>query len=235
MLLEVNEISVFYDVAQVLWDVSFEVNEGEIIAIVGSNGAGKTTTLKTIIGLLRPASGSIKFLDQRIDNLPTMRLAEMGLVLVPEGRGLFPYMTVLKNLLLGAYNRRAWNQRKKTLGQVFHLFPVLEERRDQLAGTLSGGEQQMLAIARALMSMPRLLMLDEPSLGLAPKLVLKIFEIIKEFNKLGITVLVVEQNIYQVLTIANRGYIMETGRITLEGSGQDLLDNETVKKAYLGV
>jgi len=234
-MLEVDKINVFYGDLQALWDVSFEVHEGEKVVIVGANGAGKTTTLRTISGLLRPRSGEIRFLGQRIDRLPPHKIVELGIAHVPEGRRLFPRMTVLENLEMGAYIKRAREKFEDTLEWVFSIFPRLKERKDQIAGTMSGGERQMLAIARGLMSRPKLLMLDEPSLGLAPKLVLKVFEVIQRISDEGVTILLVEQNVRHALELADRGYVLETGRITLSGAGEELLENEHVKKAYLGM
>ncbi|HID86377.1 MAG TPA: ABC transporter ATP-binding protein [Anaerolineae bacterium] len=234
-MLEVNGINVFYGDIQALWDVSFEVEEGELVVVVGSNGAGKTTTLKTISGLLHPDGGSIAFLGQRIDRASPHHIVELGIAHIPEGRRLFPFMTVLENLEMGAYTRRARAKRRESLGWVFQLFPILEERRDQLAGTLSGGEQQMLAIGRGLMSRPQLLMLDEPSLGLAPRLVLDVFNTVKQINEEGVTVVLVEQNVHHALELADRAYVLENGRITLQGTGRDLLENDYVKEAYLGM
>jgi branched-chain amino acid transport system ATP-binding protein len=219
----------------VLWDVTFNVKEGEIVATVGSNGAGKSTTLKTISGLLRPSSGSIEFKGERLDRTRPHVIVEKEIAQVPEGRRLFPFSTVLANLEIGAYTRRAREKIDESLEFVFELFPVLKERRKQLAGTLSGGEQQMLAIARALMSRPSLLMLDEPSLGLAPIIVNKVLEVLKELNDRGVTILLVEQNISSALNLCHRGYVLENGRIVLEGPGQALLNNPHVKEAYLGV
>ena len=234
-MLEVQNINVCYGFVQVLWDISFRVEEGEIVAIVGSNGAGKSTTLKTISGLLRPTSGSIAFKGERLDQTPAHLVVEKEVAHIPEGRRLFPFSTVLTNLELGAFTKRARNETADNIEYVFELFPVLRERQNQLAGTLSGGEQQMLAIARGLMSRPSLLMLDEPSLGLAPKLVLKTLEILQELNKRGVTILLVEQNVHSSLNLCSRGYVLENGRIVIEGSGQELLDNPHVKAAYLGV
>lgn len=232
-MLTVDKINVFYGDLQAIRDVSFEVETGEKTVIVGSNGAGKTTTLKTVSSILHPRSGSIEFLGKRIDQLPPHKIIELGISHVPEGRGLFPRMTVTENLEMGAYTRR--ESKNKMLEQVFQLFPVLKERRNQLAGTMSGGERQMLAIARGLMSKPKLLMLDEPSLGLAPMLVLSIFDMIETINKEGVTILLVEQNVRHALEMADRGYVLETGRITMKGTGKELIDNEYVKKAYLGM
>jgi len=234
-LLTVDKINVFYGDAQALWNVGFKVDKGEIVTIVGSNGAGKTTTLKAISGLLHPNSGVINFLGSRIDNLLPHHIIDLGIAQIPEGRRLFPYMNVLENLEMGAYTRRAREKKKDTLEWVYQLFPILKERKNQLAGTLSGGEQQMLAIGRGLMSRPQLLMLDEPSLGLAPKLVLTVFETVKKINEEGVTVLLVEQNVRHALELANRGYTLETGRIVLEGEGKKLIANEHIKKTYLGL
>lgn len=235
VLLKVSKINVFYGDLQALWNVSFEVKEREKVVIVGTNGAGKTTTLKTISGLLRPKSGYIEFLGERIDRLPPYKIVELGLVQVPEGRRLFPELTVLENLELGAYVKKAREKKDDTLEWVFSIFPILKERKRQIAGTMSGGERQMLAIARGLMSRPKLLMLDEPSLGLAPKLVLKTFEIIEKISEEGVTILLVEQNVRHALEMADKAYVLETGRITLSGSAEKLMENEYVRKAYLGI
>lgn len=234
-MLEVQNIDVFYGDLQVLWDVSFEVEEGEIVALVGANGAGKSTTLKTLSGLLNPGNGSIRFLDQRLDKIPANKIIEHGVVHVPEGRRLFPEMTVRENLIMGSLAPQAKLKREETMEWVFGLFPRLREREKQLAGTLSGGEQQMLAVGRGLMALPKLIMFDEPSLGLAPILVAEIFNIIKRINKEGVTVLVTEQNTKQTLEISDRGYVLENGRVVLIGTGQELLNNEHVKEAYLGI
>jgi branched-chain amino acid transport system ATP-binding protein len=234
-MLEVCRVNVYYGNLQALWDVSFKVDEGKITIIVGSNGAGKTTILKTISGILRPKSGIINFLGKRIDEAPPHQIVDLGIAHVQEGRRLFPYMTVLENLEIGAYTRKARERKDETLNWVFQIFPILKERMNQLAGTLSGGEQQMLAIGRGLMSKPKLLMMDEPSLGLAPKIVLKVFEMIKKINEEGITILLVEQNVRRALELADEAYVLETGRITLKGKGKELLDSDYVKKAYLGL
>lgn len=218
-----------------LWDISFEARSKEITCVIGPNGAGKTTLLKTIAGLLRPYRGTIRFLGKNIEGLPAHKIVELGIALVPQGRELFPYMTVLENLKLGAYLKRAKEYEKDSLELVFQLFPVLKERKNQIAATLSGGEQQMLAIARALMSRPKLLMLDEPSMGLAPKVVQKVYEVIYDLNKQGMTILLVEQNIYQALQLSNKAYVIENGRILMSGEGKDLLGNEYIKKAYLSL
>ncbi|MEM2841639.1 MAG: ABC transporter ATP-binding protein [Candidatus Bathyarchaeia archaeon] len=235
LLLRISNLNVYYGDLQALFDLSLEVNEGEIVSIVGSNGAGKTTTLKTISGLIQPRSGMIEFMGERIDGLPPHQIVENGISQIPEGRRIFPYMSALENLLLGAFTRRAREKRLETLKWVYGIFPVLKEREGQLAGTLSGGEQQMLAIGRGLMSRPKLLMLDEPSLGLAPMIVRKIFEIIEQLKKEGITILLVEQNVQRALTLADRGYVLESGRIELKGEGKELLQNPHIKKAYLGL
>jgi len=234
-MFEVNKINVSYGKVQALWDVSISVNKGEIFALVGSNGAGKTTVLKTISGLLHPKSGEIKFSNKEITHLPAHKRVELGIVLVPEGRQVFSYMTVLENLLLGAYTRRAWERKEKNLKWVFKLFPRLKERKNQFAGTLSGGEQQMLAIGRGLMAQPTLLLLDEPSLGLAPNLVTKVYEAVEEINKSGITILLVEQNVFLSLEIAHRAAILENGRIAVIGDAHKLLDNEYIRETYMGL
>lgn len=234
-LLKIVNINAYYASVQVLRDVSFEVQEGEIVSVVGGNGAGKTTTLKTVSGLIPPKAGTIHFLGSRIDRLPPHKIVEKGVIQIPEGRKLFSPLTVLENLKMGAYLPSTRKERGKSLQKVFQIFPILEERTIQLAGTLSGGEQQMLAIGRGLMSMPKLLMLDEPSLGLAPLMVKEIFRVIKEINNQKTTVLLVEQNIKQSLALATRGYVLENGRVVLEGKSEDLLDNAHTKKAYLGM
>ena len=236
-MLDIKDLSVYYDKVQVLWDVSFGIEEGEVVTLLGSNGAGKSTTVKTIQGLLKSKTGSIRFEDKHIEGLPAYKVVNEGIALVPEGREIFPKMSVLENLVLGAYvpRARAKDLREQNLEWVLKLFPKLEERKKQLAGTMSGGEQQMLAIARALMSKPKLLMLDEPSLGLAPVIVLQVFDIIKKLNEEGVTILLVEQNIHHALEISDRAYVLEKGRIILQGKGLELLDDEYVKNAYLGI
>ena len=233
-LLEVKNLEVSYGEVQVLWGASFAVAEGSLTALIGSNGAGKTTTLKTILGLQRPKGGEILFHAQRIDGLASQQIVERGLALILEGGRPFPEMTVRENLEMGAYVRRTRGGVGETITRVFDLFPVLRDRQNQLAGTLSGGERQMLAISRAVLSSPRLLMLDEPSLGLAPKVVETTFRVIQELNQKGITILLVEQNIQHTLQIAHHSYVMETGRITLDG-GPELREQEHIKQAYLGV
>jgi len=234
-LLRVDEINVQYGDVQVLHEVTLGVSQQEIVTIVGANGAGKTTSLKTIAGILRPTSGEIHFLGERIDHLYPHQIVEKGLVRIPEGRKIFPSLSVLENLELGSYLPRPKAKRSESLENVFSLFSVLKERSQQLAGTLSGGEQQMLAIGRGLMSLPRLLMLDEPSLGLAPVLVREIFSTIRDINQHGTTILLVEQNVFNALDMAHEGYVLENGRIVLKGKSQDLLGNEHIKEAYLGV
>jgi branched-chain amino acid transport system ATP-binding protein len=232
VLLDVSEIQVRYGAIAALKGISFTVNEGEIVALLGANGAGKTTTQKTISGMLRPTLGSITYDGKRIDGIPAHELIRLGICHVPEGRHVFPRMTVHENLEMGAFRFKSVDQ--ADLDRVFELFPRLKERIKQQAGTLSGGEQQMLAIGRALMGKPHLLLLDEPSMGLAPLIVAQIFEIIREINDSGVTVLVVEQNAAQALALANRGYVMETGEIVLEGTGRELLADDRVRAAYLG-
>jgi len=234
-LLEVRDINVFYGDLQVIWGVSFNVRQGEIVCLIGANGAGKSTILKTISGLLRPTPGEILFEDERIDQLRPYKLIELGIVHVPEGRRLFTEMTVEENLDMGSLKGESRQRREQSKDMVFELFPRLRERRRQIAGTLSGGEQQMLAIGRGLMARPRLMMFDEPSLGLAPILVKEIFNVINRIRDEGTTVLIVEQNVKQTLSISDRAYVLENGRIVLEGTGQEMLGNAHVKTAYLGV
>jgi branched-chain amino acid transport system ATP-binding protein len=234
-MLSIHHIDVFYGDVQVLWGVSLKVESRELAALVGANGAGKSTTLNTISAVLRPSSGSIEFDGERIDHAPASRVVQVGISQVPEGRRLFPEMSVLENLEVGSYLAEAKKRRKETLDWVFSIFPVLQERRGQLAGTLSGGEQQMVAVGRGMMARPKLLMLDEPSLGLAPLLVREVFKVIERVNSEGVTILLVEQNVKHTLSVATRAYVLENGRIVMEGKGKDLLDNEHVKKAYLGI
>jgi branched-chain amino acid transport system ATP-binding protein len=233
-LLEIRDADQYYDDLQVLHGVSLTVGEGEIVALVGPNAAGKTTTLNMISGILKPKRGQISFQGHRVDPLPAHAIVELGIVQIPEGRGLFPFMTVEENLELGSYGREARRRKAETLEHVFEMLPVLKERRNQMAGSLSGGEQQMLAIGRGLMARPKLLMLDEPSLGLAPLLVQKCFEIVKELHARGTTVLLVEQNVHHALSLADRGYVLESGRIVMSGKGTDLLADPNLRRAYLG-
>ena len=232
-LLKVENINVYYGAIHAIKDVSFEVNEGEIVTLIGANGAGKSTTLQTISGLLRSRTGSITFQDKNISTIPADKLVAQGLAQVPEGRRVFLQMTVEENLEMGAYTRPV-SEVAPHLERVYELFPRMKERRRQIAGTLSGGEQQMLAMGRALMSSPKLMMLDEPSMGLAPILVEQIFEIIQTLHKNGTTILLVEQNAQMALSVADRGYVLETGRIVTTGAGYDLLSDKAVKAAYLG-
>ncbi len=234
-MLELTEINIFYDDFHALWDASLYVDEGQIVAMVGPNGAGKTTLMHAVSGLIHASSGSVEFLGKRIDRMTPPEILELGLSQVPEERHLFPDMTIRENLELGAYVRRSRGKREETLKKVISIFPLLKARRKQLARTLSGGEQQMLAIARALMSRPIFLILDEPSLGLAPLMVNNLFEVVETVNREGVTLLLVEQNVRQALALAHKGYVLENGRIVLEDEGMRLLENEQVKKAYLGM
>jgi len=234
-MLEVNNINTFYGKIQVLWDVSIKVNEAEIVALVGANGAGKSTLLHTISGLIHPTSGTITYLGQRIDGLSSHTIVELGISHIPEGRRLFTEMSVRENLEMGAYSSRAWKQKEETLEQVYQVFPRLKERVGQLAGTLSGGEQQMVAMGRGLMSRPKLLIFDEPSNGLAPTLVLEVFQVIESLRDQGLTILLIEQNVRRTLEIADRAYVLENGRVVLEGSCGECLESEYVRKAYLGL
>ena len=233
-MLKLDKVDVFYKELQALWGVSLSVNEGEIVALVGPNGAGKTTILRIISGLLKPAAGELTFLGQPLSRTPPHRIVELGISQVPESGKIFTGMSVLENLELGAFVQRARKQRKESLQRVYEMFPRLAERRDQQAGTLSGGERQMLAIGRALMSEPKLLMLDEPSFGLAPILVEQMFEMIARINQQGVTILLVEQNVQAALELAHRAYLLENGRIVGQGNGQELLSFESVRSAYLG-
>jgi len=234
-MLEVCNVDTFYDKMQALWDVSLRIDEAEIVALVGANGAGKTTLLNTISGLLCPASGSVVFLGQRIEGLTPHSIVELGISHVPEGRRLFTDMSVRENLEIGAYPKHAWKQKEETLKQVYQLFPILKERAGQLARTLSGGEQQMLAMGRGLMSRPRLCIFDEPSYGLAPKFVVEVFQIIKSLREQGITILLIEQNVRNTLEIADRACVLENGRMVLEGACDKLLQSDHIRKAYLGL
>jgi branched-chain amino acid transport system ATP-binding protein len=234
-MLRVEKLEVAYGKIQALWGVGFDVRDGEIVALVGANGAGKTTTLKTVSGLLHPKAGSIWLDGERVDCRPPEEIAELRVAHVPEGRKLFPEMTVLENLLMGGYPRPARRQRAQRLEQVYAIFPRLRERQHQLAGTLSGGEQQMVAIGRGLMADPKLMMLDEPSLGLAPIMVAEMFRVIGDINRTGVTVLLVEQNTEHALALAHRAFVLESGRVVLAGTGTELLANEQVRQAYLGL
>ena len=234
-MLKVSGIDVFYGDLQVLWDVSFEVREKEILVLVGANGAGKSTTLKTISGLLKPRKGSIEFDGVRLDQLSPDRVIGQGVVHVPEARRLFREMSVEENLIMGSLSPKAKKKRYETMDWVYQLFPRMKERRKQPAGTLSGGEQQMCAIGRGLMALPKIMMFDEPSLGLSPILVQEVFEIAKRINKEGVTVMLVEQNVRQTLAMCDRAYVLENGRVVLQGTGQELSNDHHVKEAYLGI
>jgi branched-chain amino acid transport system ATP-binding protein len=233
-LLVVKDLKVSYGGIEALKGISFQVEEGEIVTLIGANGAGKSTTLRTIAGLVPAVSGSIEYMGQPILGVDTQKIVERGIVMVPEGRRVFPNLTVLENLRIGAYLRSDEDGIQKDIDYVYSLFPRLKERHWQMAGTLSGGEQQMLAVGRALMAKPKLIMMDEPSLGLAPLVVKSIFEIIGRINEAGVTVLLIEQNANAALRIANRGYVLQTGHVTLTGTGAQLLNDENVKQAYLG-
>ncbi|RHP48361.1 MULTISPECIES: ABC transporter ATP-binding protein [unclassified Clostridium] len=232
-ILEVKDLEVYYGVIQAIKGISFEVNQGEIIALIGANGAGKTTTLQTITGLIPSKAGTITYEGQDITKIPGYKLVGMGIAHVPEGRRVFAELSVLQNLKLGAYTRNDKNEMEETLKMIYERFPRLEERKNQMAGTLSGGEQQMLAMGRALMSHPKLIVMDEPSMGLSPLYVNEIFDIIQKINADGVTVLLVEQNAKKALSIANRAYVLETGKIALSGDAKDLMNDDSVKKAYL--
>jgi branched-chain amino acid transport system ATP-binding protein len=234
-MLKVSGIDVFYGDLHVLWDVSFEVREREILVLVGANGAGKSTTLKTISGLLKPRKGSIEFDGVRLDTMSPDKVIGQGVVHVPEARRLFREMSVEENLIMGSLSSEAKKKRYQTMDWVYELFPRMKERRKQPAGTLSGGEQQMCAIGRGLMALPKVMMFDEPSLGLSPILVQEVFEIAKRINKEGVTVMLVEQNVRQTLAMCDRAYVLENGRVVLEGTGKSLMDNPHVKEAYLGI
>jgi branched-chain amino acid transport system ATP-binding protein len=234
-MLAVNNIDTLYGKIQALWAVSLGINDGEIVALVGSNGAGKTTLLNTISGLIHPASGSIEFLGTRIDGLRSHAIVELGMSHIPEGRKLFPDMSVRENLEMGAYTKRAWKQKRETLDKVYQLFPILKARQGQLANTLSGGEQQMVAMGRGLMSQPKLCIVDEPSSGLAPLIVDEIFGIIQGLRDQDIAIFLIEQNVQQTLEIADRAYVLENGRVVLEGESKQLLKEELIRKAYLGL
>ena len=235
-MLKVEQLSVSYGAIQAVRDISFEVGKGEIVSLIGNNGAGKSSTLKALTGIVKPAQGSIKLFDQEIAGVKAHKVSKLGMAMVPEGRGIFTRMTVLENLEMGAFNRPDKENVKSDLDKVFELFPVLAERRKQKGGSLSGGEQQMLAVGRAMMQNPKILLLDEPSLGLAPQVVESIFEVVKEINKKdGTPILLVEQNAYLALEVSNRGYVLETGEIIVYDESKKLLENEMVQRAYLGV
>jgi branched-chain amino acid transport system ATP-binding protein len=233
--LSLEKVEVRYGDAIALFGISLGVQKGEVVSIVGANGAGKSTTIKAISGLLKPRRGQILFEGRRLNDIPAHAIVDLGVIQIPEGRQLFPYMNTLENLEMGSYSPEARKKAAQSLQRVFDLFPLLLERKDQLAGTLSGGEQQMLAIGRGLMALPKLLMLDEPSLGLAPIMVKTIFTAIGKINEEGTTVLLVEQDVKKSLSLSKRGYVMENGKITLQGKGEELLQNEHLKKAYLGI
>lgn len=233
--LNVEELSVNYGNIRVVWGLSFSVREQEIVSIIGANGAGKSSVLRTIAGLMHPTSGSIHFRGEPIHLLRANDIVKRGVVLIPEGRLIFPEMTVLENLEMGSYTEKAKLERRDSLNRVFHLFPLLAERSKQLAGTLSGGEQQMLAVGRGLMSLPQLLMLDEISLGLAPNIVSRLFDAVLEINRKGMTILLVEQNVLYALNISHRGYVLENGRLVMKGTKKDLVENPHIKTAYLGL
>lgn len=233
-MLKIEDLHVYYGMIHAIKGLSFEVNEGEVITLIGANGAGKTTTLHTVTGLLKPQSGRIIFEGNDLVKTPAHKIVEMGMAHVPEGRRIFQNLTVLQNLILGAYTKKDKDETAKTLEQVYKRFPRLKERSGQIAGTLSGGEQQMLAMGRALMSKPRIILMDEPSMGLSPLLVTEIFDIIKSISASGTTVLLVEQNAKKALSVADRAYVLETGKIVLEGSAKELMNDPSVKKAYLG-
>ncbi|MBE6661807.1 MAG: ABC transporter ATP-binding protein [Ruminococcaceae bacterium] len=233
-MLEVNDLSVYYGVIRALKGISFEVNEGEIVTLIGANGAGKTTTMQSIVGLISSKTGSVRYCGEEISKLPAHKIVRLGMTQVPEGRRIFGELTVYENLLMGAYIEKDAAKIKADIEEVYSLFPRLGERKNQIAGTLSGGEQQMLAMGRALMSHPKLLMLDEPSMGLSPLLVDFVFDMIKEIHKKGTTVLLVEQNASKSLAISDRAYVLENGRIVLSGTGAELMESEEIQKAYLG-
>ncbi len=234
-MLEVSNINTFYGNIQALWDVSLDIREAELVALVGANGAGKTTLLNTISGLLPPASGQVEFLGKRIDRLQSHTIVELGMSHIPEGRKLFPDMSVRENLEMGAYTKRVWKQKQETLDEVYQLFPILKARKGQLAGTLSGGEQQMVAMGRGLMSKPKLCIIDEPSSGLAPLVVDEVFQTIQGLRGQGMAIFLIEQNVQQTLEIADRAYVLENGRIVLSGESKELLQEEMIRKAYLGL
>jgi len=235
IMLEINGLKVFYGDYQALFDVSATVNPGEIVSLLGANGAGKTTTINTICGFMRPEEGTVRFDDGEIHQLPANKIVEKGLIQIPEERMLFSEMTVLENLQMGAYLERARKKMKDSLEWVYELFPILKSRKSQLAGTLSGGEQQMVAIGRGLMCIPKLLMLDEPSLGLAPMLVMEVFRVIQKINQEGVDILLVEQNAHQSLKVSHRAYLLENGSISMEGEASQLLETDYIRESYLGI
>jgi branched-chain amino acid transport system ATP-binding protein len=234
-VLSIKRVNTFYGKIQALWDVSLDVGEAEIVALIGANGAGKTTLLKTITGVVAPSSGEITFLDTRIEKLKSHAIVDLGISHIPEGRKLFTQMSVKENLEMGAYCKRVWDRRSENIEEVFRMLPLLKNRQAQIAGTMSGGEQQMVAMGRGLMSKPNLCLIDEPSSGLAPIVVEDVFEMIKQLRSHGMSILLVEQNVQQTLEIADRGYVMENGRILLEGPSEELMQNEDIRKAYLGL
>ncbi len=234
-MLQINNINISYGKLQALWNVSMTINKGEIVGLLGVNGAGKTTLLKTVSGLLCPDSGNVEFMGKEIDGLPSHSIAELGISLVPEGGRVFPDMTVRENLEMGAYPSGVWKQKEEILEEVYNIFPVLAKRRKQLASTLSGGERQMLAMGRSLMSRPKLCMFDEMSYGLAPQIVTRVFQTIKSLQEQGITILMIEQNVQDTLAIADRAYVMENGKIAMEGTCEELRQSDYVKKVYLGL
>ena len=233
-MLEVKDLEVYYGVIQAIKGISFEVNEGEIVSLIGANGAGKTTTMQSIMGLIPAKSGIITYEGKEIGKVPTHKIVQMGMTQVPEGRRVFQELSVYDNLIMGAFTKKDQKQVKESIEEIYDRFPRLKERRNQIAGTLSGGEQQMLAMGRAMMSKPRLLMLDEPSMGLSPLLVDEVFDIIKDFHKSGTTILLVEQNAGKSLAISDRAYVLENGKIAVSGTGKELMESEEIKKAYLG-
>lgn len=234
-MLKIENVSAAYGMVQILWDVSFNINEKEIVSIIGPNGAGKTTLVKTIMGLLPAKSGTIRFKGENIENLPPYEIVKKGVTLIPEGREIFPRMSVEENMLLGAYTIREKHQVKESKERIYQIFPILRKKEKALAQTLSGGEQQMLVIGRSMMSNPELLILDEPSLGLAPIIVAKVLDTLRQINEEGVAVLLVEQNIRDSLNIADRGYVLEEGKIIIEGEGRELLSNDHIKEVYLGI
>jgi branched-chain amino acid transport system ATP-binding protein len=234
-VLSVKNVNTFYGKMQALWDISLEIGEAEIVALIGANGAGKTTLLNTITGVVSPASGEITFLGDRIEKLKSHAIVDLGISHIPEGRKLFSQMSVMENLEMGAYSKRVWDQRRETVNEVFELLPFLRTRKAQIASTMSGGEQQMVAMGRGLMSKPKLCIIDEPSSGLAPLVVDEIFKIITKLRSQGISVFLIEQNVQQTLEIADRGYVIENGHIVMKGSSEALLEDENIRKAYLGL